>query len=238
MSGPSHEEQPGAGGPIPDGAAAAVDAIRRGLPAADEDFDQLFAPAFQRVSRRFWTPVAVATAAARMLVTRRTTRVLDVGAGVGKLCLVGALSTAASFTGVERRGALVDVARGVAERLGLRGATFLHGEIEAIDWGAYDALYLFNPFEENLYQPTEQLDQSVPLSDERFERDIAVVEQALAAARIGTRVVTYHGFGGRIPSGYRLVEEATAGSDRLRLWVRVSRPAVAIGRAGAEPPVL
>ena len=40
-----------------------------------------------------WTPVHVARRAAQFLVTGPETRVLDVGSGPGKFCLVGALAT-------------------------------------------------------------------------------------------------------------------------------------------------
>ena len=207
---------------IPPATARALAAIRCGIEANDAAFDALFPPAMQSVSRRFWTPIAVALVAARMLVDRRSARVLDIGAGVGKLCLVGALSTGASFTGLERRPGLVDIARGVAGKLQLSTASFVHGELEAIDWGQYDSIYLFNPFEENLFGPEEQLDQSVPLSDARFHRDVSLVEHGLKAAPVGMRLVTYHGFGGRVPPGYRLMEEFGPGVNRLCLWVKVS----------------
>jgi SAM-dependent methyltransferase len=202
-------------------AFAAVDAIRRGRSASDEEFDRLFPPHIQRASGRFWTPVDVALAAVQLLVTSRSSRILDIGAGVGKLCIVGGLSTGASFMGIERRRALVEIGRDAAERVRLKTATLIHGELDAVDWQEYDAIYLFNPFEENLREPVEWLDQSVPLSEARFRCDVAVVEEGLRAAPLGTRVVTYYGFGGHFPEGYRLEHVVAAGTDRLHLWVKV-----------------
>lgn len=202
--------------------AGAIEAIRRGLPASDEAFDLLFPPHIQKVSRRYWTPVDVALAAARMLVTSRSSRILDIGAGVGKLCIVGGLSTGASFTGIERRRALVDIGRDAAERVSLTTTTLIHGDLEAVAWQEHDAIYLFNPFEENLHEPIEWLDDSVPLSASRFRGDVALVERGLRATVLGTRVVTYHGFGGHMPEGYRLEQVVGAGSDRLHLWVKVA----------------
>jgi len=38
--------------------------------------------------------------------------------------------------------------------------------------------------------------------------------------RAGTRVVTYHGFGGKLPAGYALASREPAGGDALELWIR------------------
>jgi len=46
------------------------------------------------------------------------------------------------------------------------------------------------------------------------------VERRLAAARPGTRVVTYHGFGGEMPPGF---ERVRRDADELSLWIR-TRP--------------
>ena len=54
-------------------------------------------------------------------------------------------------------------------------------------------------------------------------RDVRLVEQVLRDAPIGTRVVTYHGFGGRIPRGYHLVTDERIGTDSLRLWVKTRK---------------
>lgn len=47
---------------------------------------------------------------------------------------------------------------------------------------------------------------------------VLAVRRRLADARIGTRVVTYHGFGGAAPAGYDLLSEEAFGSDRVELW--------------------
>jgi len=77
----------------------------------DSDFDDVYPSPIRRVSASFWTPVSVAARAARLLVRDASTRVLDIGSGAGKFCIVGAAVTGASFTGIEHRGHLVEVAR-------------------------------------------------------------------------------------------------------------------------------
>jgi hypothetical protein len=50
------------------------------------------------------------------------------------------------------------------------------------------------------------------------------IEQRLAQTRVGTRVVMYHGFGGRLPPGFGLAAREPAGSDSLELWIREAPP--------------
>src|SRR5207248_1405117 len=126
----------------------------------------------------------------------------DVGSGSGKFCLIGAAATGARFTGIEHREKLVWTARTAAVRLGAEGARFLHGTFDSVDVSNFDGFYFFNPFGENLWSE-EHFDETVELSHDRFTADIERAEMLLTRARVGTRVVTYHGFGGEMPSGYR-----------------------------------
>ena len=89
-----------------------------GKKVSDEEFDSVYGGRERAVSFRHWTPVAVACRAARLLTDMGATRILDVGAGVGKFCIVGALTTSADYCGVERRGNLVDIARAAAAQFG------------------------------------------------------------------------------------------------------------------------
>jgi len=196
-----------------------TDALRRGDVVHDALFDRVYPLQVQRVSRQFWTPVDVAIAASRWLseVGCRTT--LDVGAGPGKFCIVASLSMQQTVTGLEHRADLVEVARSAAAAYGAQ-VECVHGSLEAIDVSRFDALYFYNPFAENLFEASERLDQSVELSEQRCFRDLMTVESWLDRAREGTCIVTYHGFGGRIPATYRLARATRKGGDHLRLWVK------------------
>ena len=187
--------------------------------ASDAEFDQLYPPYVQSVSKLFWTPVAVARRAAKLLVTSTSTCVLDIGSGSGKFCIVGAATTGATFIGVERRKHLVTVAKDAAARAGVERAHFIHGTFDMMDPLQFDALYFFNPFEENMW--TENfLDRTVDLSYERFIADVRRAEQFLGRASVGTRVVTYHGFRGEMPSTYRLIERERCHTSHLELWIK------------------
>jgi SAM-dependent methyltransferase len=124
----------------------AADALRRRRVLSDRDFDALYPEPLRFVSRTHWTPIAVAARAADLLVTAGAKQVLDVGSGIGKFCIVGALSTdGAKFTGVEQRPGLVDAATRVAGRLGANRARFLCADAIAAPFSAFDGVYMYNP---------------------------------------------------------------------------------------------
>lgn len=196
--------------------------LREGGAVRDAELDALlYPPELCELSPQLWTPVSVALRAAELLVAGPETRVLDVGSGVGKLCLIGALSTPASFTGIEHRLEWVRIAEGAARELGATRARFVHGTLDHVDAASFDAFYLFNPFAENLWSEAERVDRSVELSQARHARDVARAEQLLAATRAGTRVVTFHGFGGTMPSSYRRALSEQHGGA-LELWVKAA----------------
>jgi hypothetical protein len=198
-----------------------VNALRQRKVVADRAFDAIYPAPVGARSWRYWTPVDVARRAAEMLVTDESTRVLDVGSGAGKFCLVGALTTPGHFTGIEQRVHLVEMAEAIARRYGASRASYLQGDMREVDWHRFDAFYFYNPFAENTFTGSDCLDDTVELDPRRYERDLAYAVSALSRARVGTRVVTYHGLGRDLPKSYERFECAVAGSDVLELWIRV-----------------
>ena len=196
------------------------EALASGGDVADADFDAVYPRKVQARSSQFWTPFAIARRAAELLVVDCSTRVLDVGSGVGKLCIVGAATTGARFTGIEHRASLVRIARKAAETYGVRGTRFVAAPMQKIRWASFDAFYLFNPFAENAFGVDEQLDRTVELSRSRYFSDIAFVEEMLTTAPVGARVLTYHGFGGAMPNTYQPVLRERIGTDALELWLK------------------
>lgn len=199
-----------------------VAALRHGDLPEDDLFDAIYAPRWRELSWQHWTPIEIADLAVDWLTGGGARRVLDVGAGVGKLCVYGALATPdeVTFVGVEHRAELVEAGREAAARLGVADRVELrHAELDSVDASEFDAIYLYNPFAENLStDDLELIDTSVELGAERFRRDVAIVEGWLRAAARGTRLVTFHGFGGVVPEAFRLVASQRIGWDALRAW--------------------
>jgi SAM-dependent methyltransferase len=193
------------------------------MPLDDRDFDALLPRELRLASSRFWTPISVVRVVLDWIRDEPVERILDVGSGPGKFCVAGALGSARCFVGIEHRQSLCDAARDLAERTGATDrTTFLQRRVSADDVAAFDAVYLFNPFGENLFDRGERLDESVELGEERFRTDVGMVEEGLAGMRTGGLLFTYHGFGGRVPSTFTPVRSAFGRSDVVRMWRKVS----------------
>ncbi len=196
-------------------------ALREGRLVEDVVIDALLSDASRLVSATYWTPVAVARLAADWISAAHARRVLDVGSGVGKFCLVAALASELRVTGVEQRAHLVTEARRLAAQLGVEDRVeFAVGTLTDIDAASFDALYVFNPFSEHLYPADARLDLSVEMSPERMARDVAVLERVLDQMRIGAVFVTFHGFRGTIPDTFDLTRWERTEQSVLRLWTK------------------
>jgi SAM-dependent methyltransferase len=193
--------------------------LRAGQLVIDADFDVWLPDSVCRLSHRYWTQVGVTMRVSRWLQACGASTVLDVGSGAGKFCVIGALASGMSFTGVEQRGHLVDAARTLAARFGVTNrATFVHGDLDSVDFLPFDALYFYNPFGENIFPISERFDETVEISHARFARDVAKVECLLKRMPVGSHMVTYNSFGGRVPDSFDLALEKVAGINLLRLW--------------------
>jgi predicted RNA methylase len=203
-------------------ALAMREALERRAVVSDAELDQVFPEELRERSHLHWTPVAIAMRAAELLAPTSSLRVLDVGAGVGKACIVGALVTGAMWWGVEQDQVLVAAANHAAWAFDLGSRTrFVHGDGSRVAWDEFDALYFYNPFSTLMLSPHA----SPFVRYATIQNTLRRVEQRLASAREGTRVVTYHGFGGKLPSGYTLISREPAGGDVLELWIRDASPA-------------
>lgn len=196
--------------------------LKAGLPVPDSAFDSNF-PAFHRaLSGAHWTPVEAALIASRYACFKPGAKVLDVGSGVGKFCMLGSLfHPDSSFHGVEQRGTLVGIAKRVARKLAVPRATFAHANAENVDWSRFDSVYLFNPFWEH-FDEKGRIDDAIPLHAEHFLRYLTMTREKLAQLRDGSRAVILNGFGAEMPPGFRLLaSERVVGLD-LHVWERFS----------------
>lgn len=213
--------------PVPDPASfagSASDALRSNgasLPT-DDEFEQAYPEPIRKFSANHWSSVAACHQAAKWLVTRPGTRVLDVGCGPGKFCAIGAISTSGHFTGVEQRKQLCRTAWNMLGHYGIKQVQILHANVTEVAFNCFDAFYLFNPFEENL-MPMLKISDEVPVHMELYDRYIEYVRREFSLMRMGTRIVTYWGTCEEVPPCYDCVE--TAFNDELKLWVKRREPA-------------
>lgn len=198
-------------------ARAIAEALRAGEMVTNLEFDQIYPPDLQTLSRIHWTPLRIARRAAALLVRGPETRVLDVGSGAGKFCLVGALTSPATFVGIEQRPNLVDQSRRIANRLLVERAQYRQGDLADLDWSEFQGFYLFNPFYENIGEDI-RIDRMVQFGRELYDRCVAVTREKLRALPPGVRVATYHGFGGDFPPGYQRIAMEAYYTGALEVW--------------------
>lgn len=197
------------------------EAVRRRAEVSDAEFDQVFPEELRDRSHLHWTPVAIAMRAAELLAPSPDVRVLDIGAGVGKVCLIGALVTGATWWGIEQDAVQVSAAHHAAWALDVTSRTrFLHADGSRLSWDGFDAFYFYNPFSTLMLAPHA----SPFVRYATIQSTLRRVERQLAATRAGTRVVTFYGFGGQLPAGFTRISREPAGGDALELWVRDGRP--------------
>ncbi len=190
---------------------------------SDASFDELLPPWAQKVSKVHWTPMAVATRAAELLVRDRRSRILDVGSGVGKFCHIASMTREAWFVGVEQREELVAVARELGLRLGLPQTRFIVGDAFVLDWNEFDGVYFFNPFLENIADYADSIPGHVHRSSDRYVAEVEATCVKLNELQAGGRVATYHGFGGPMPKGFERIHAEPIGSDQLEIWEKRAR---------------
>jgi hypothetical protein len=198
-------------------ARALREALVGGEPVSDAAFDALFPEELRARSAIHWTPVAIARRVAELIAPAPGARIADVGAGVGKVCLIGALVTDAIWWGFEQDAVQVAAANRAAWALGIEDRTrFVHGDGSRLAWDELDAVYFYNPFTTLMLAGHE----SPFVRYAMIQRTLRRVEQRLATTRVGAKLVTYHGWGGVVPPSYARLRREPAGEDALELWQR------------------
>lgn len=185
----------------------------------DDEFNAIYPERIRNLSRRHWTPIEIAKKSAEFLVNRPGTRVLDIGSGPGKFCLVGATCTKGHFTGVEQRSALVELSKKLSRCYRVDNTDFIHANITSIDFKNYDAFYFYNSFHENI-DLTAKIDETVNVNIELYNLYHSYVYEQLSLAPEGTRIATYWSRTREIPSSYQLKFSFLDGI--LKFWEKTS----------------
>ncbi len=181
----------------------------------DAEFDTIYPENLKKIGPVHWTPVQVAREAAEFLTDMNAPKILDIGSGAGKFCLIGAALSKANFTGVELRTELYKVSKRIAKCYGLPNAKFINSNITDIDFKNYNAFYYFNPFYENI-EKTNIIDDTVELKTQNFNIYTRYVKEQLENMPNGTRLVTYWSSVKDVPLNYTLRAESMNGL--LEMW--------------------
>jgi predicted RNA methylase len=191
---------------------------------ADALFDRFLPVGYQACSRVHWTPVVAAFRIGSWLDALGAKTLLDLGSGAGKLCVAAALASRCRFVGLEQRPSLVAAARALARRFGVADRVqFIEGSLGSAQLPAFDTVYCFNPFGENLLDPEEWLDDTVELSWQRYAEDTALLEDFLEELPVGTHLITYNRAGARVPGSFTRLRVERHLPSTLRIWQKARR---------------
>lgn len=193
--------------------------LKLNMEVKDSEFNELYPIHIKELASRHWTPIAVAKLAAEYLAQTPNSRVLDIGAGAGKFCLVGAASTQGIFYGVEQRESLIKISKKIAEKHKISNVNFIHSNINKISFSDYEAFYFFNSFYENI-DLTCSIDNKIPTDRDLYYIYSDYVKEQLNKTPVGTRLVTYWSKWDEIPISFDL--ERTDCNGLLNFWKKVS----------------
>lgn len=183
----------------------------------DREFDAIYPRAIRRHADRHFTSLTVARRTAAFLAPEQGSKVLDIGSGAGKFCLIGAATTKGHFTGIEQRKELVVLSAHLATTYGITQVNFVHGNVMAIDLTAFNAFYMFNPFYENVHADG-RMDNSILLNPSLYESYSSYTSTRIAALPAGTRLATYYTPSAMIPSAYKEIDSSEDG--KLKFWMK------------------
>jgi Methyltransferase domain len=196
-----------------------VEKVKYETEILDEIFDSIYPLRYKIISKFHFTPVSVAQVAANYLVQIPGTRVLDIGSGAGKFCMVGASCTSGHFTGVEQRKNLYRLALRLAKMSVPERIEFRLSNITEVNFEDFDAIYYYNSFYENIFQASA-IDQAVTLDKTLYTLYTQFMREQLGKMPIGTRLVTYFSFMDEVPGSYKI--QGTDFDLKLKLWEKVA----------------
>jgi SAM-dependent methyltransferase len=192
--------------------------LKLNIDISDDDFNSIYPDKIKQIARKHWTSVSVAKQSSEFLAERPGTRVLDIGSGAGKFCMIGAVNTRGHFTGIEQRLELVKLSNRLSSDYDIHNIKFVHANITAVRFSEYDSFYFFNSFYENL-DVVNKIDNTVRFGIHLYHLYSMYLFEQLARLPLGTRVATYHSPTNIIPSSYRLQDTSCNGF--LQFWEKV-----------------
>lgn len=193
--------------------------IRLGIEILDSEFDVIYSDKMKKISDIHFSPIEVSKIAARFLVDKIGMRILDVGAGAGKFCMIGSACTEGFFTGVEQRENLHNLSKSISQKFNLTNLKFINSNITEISFKDFDGFYLFNPFYENM-NVSGKMDDSVELKRELYDDYSLYVKIQLDSKPIGTKLVTYFSYLNEIPKSYKM--QFSDFDGKLKMWEKVT----------------
>ena len=189
--------------------------IEKGISMKDDDFDGIYPEEVRPMAFTHFTPIEIAIRAAKFLVQKSGTKVLDIGSGAGKFCMIGSVCTNGHFTGVEQRDNLHLLAEQILKKYQLKNINFINSNINQIEFSNYEAFYFFNPFYENIIQ-FEKIDDAIDVKNDLYDEYSNYVKNQLDLMPLGTRLVTFFSAYDEVPISYQLISKDDR--QKISMW--------------------
>lgn len=185
---------------------------------SDLEFDSIYPKEIQALSERHWTPVRIAKIVTDFLCTDTDLKILDIGSGVGKFCLVGAsLKPRCEFYGAEFRERFINLSNSLKDTYRIKNVHFLNSDILEMSFNNFNCIYFYNSFQERI-DDTANIDTNSELSFSLYKQYSKHLFFQFQTMPLGTKLATYHTADFFIPGSYKLVEKSTDGN--LKLYIK------------------
>ncbi|XDD44936.1 methyltransferase [Leptospira sp. WS39.C2] len=187
----------------------------------DQIWDSNLPAKYKSISTYQWTPVQVIEFTWQYLQTQSVSSILDLGSGVGKFCLYLAKLANGNFPiyGIEDRLDLYKVSESLKTKLKLEGVVFNHEDFLVNFPFGHSHYYLFNPLYETM-KGNYSIDFEKEKSANLFLKNLQILKSNLLKCKTGTKVITYHGFGGSILPGFRILMKKELELGEWMVWER------------------
>ena len=100
----------------------------------------------------------------------------------------------------------------------------IQSDLLDLNWNDFDAFYLYNPFQEQKSNPLLDLliDGDLVFGETAYRTNVEGVFKKLQRLRRGQRLITYHGYGGKIPPGLTLLRSVKLPNGVLKMWEKTT----------------
>lgn len=187
----------------------------------DELWDSYLPKKFQLLSPYQWTPISVIERTWNYLSKDKVTSVVDLGSGVGKFCIY--LSKVSNHSidilGIENREELLKISESLKEIWNTPDVNFKNTDFLNEFPTGHSHYFCFNPLYETM-KGSHSIDSSKKKSAHQFLKDLEILKQKLFLLSPGTKLITFHGFGGSYLPGFRIILKEEINSGEYLIWER------------------
>lgn len=186
----------------------------------DTEFDDIYPPRVRAVSDIQWSSIKVAHRIAEIIGKDSKLRFIDVGSGIGKLCTLLSFLTELEIFGIEQRKDLFEISQTIAMKNSLDKVHFIHGNMLDLNWSDYDIFYFYNPFQEHICDDSDigLIDRNIDLDRKLYVQYVSEVFRQMTWLTPGKKVITFHGYGGKMPPSMKLLDCRLIDNGHLCLW--------------------